>query len=194
MKKKPYVAHKLGSPAPQVRSFAPIGDVDATVLILGSMPGTASLAAAQYYAHPRNAFWSIMAALYSFDPHLPYAERIAALRRARIAVWDVIATCTRRGSLDTDIAAADLEPNDFVSFFAVHPRILQVCFNGAKAESCFRRLVAANLPTTPLRYTRLPSTSPAHASLSTANKIRAWRCGLSDQVMAGDRAPLIRDD
>lgn len=158
-----------------VYSFPPIAARDATVLILGSMPGKASLLANQYYAHPRNAFWPIMGELYGAGPDAPYARRVQVLKRAGVAVWDVLASCARAGSLDSDIDEDSIVPNDFVSFFRTHRRIDSVYFNGAKAEASFRRHVLPGLATTRLRMRRLPSTSPANASWSHARKLQAWR-------------------
>lgn len=157
------------------RSFPPIAAPDARVLILGSMPGQASLAAGEYYAHPRNAFWPIMAALLGFAPDSPYAERTAALKSAGIALWDVLASCERPGSLDSAIDRESLAINDFVGFFRSHPEIRHVFFNGGTAESIFRKHVpgAANLFA--LTLARLPSTSPAHAGLSRGAKLDQWR-------------------
>lgn len=158
-----------------VRSFPPIDNRAARVLVLGSMPGTASLAAGEYYAHPRNLFWPIMGALVGADPALPYAERVARLAAAGIALWDVLESCVRPGSLDSAIDDASAEPNDFATFFAQHPRIGHVFFNGAKAEQVFRRRVLGQVPLPPLQLQRLPSTSPAHAGRTLAQKLDAWR-------------------
>src|SRR5690606_33770370 len=95
-----------------IYSFPPIARSDATRLILGSMPGKLSLARSEYYAHPRNVFWSIMAALAGFDASAPYESRCQALRETRIAVWDVLAACIRESSLDADIVSASISPND----------------------------------------------------------------------------------
>jgi hypoxanthine-DNA glycosylase len=157
----------------RVRSFPPVARRDAEVLILGSMPGAASLAANQYYAHPRNAFWRIMGSVLGFDPAAPYAVRVNALKTARIALWDVLRSCVRPGSLDAMIA--DEEPNDFAAFFRAHRRIARVYFNGAKAEASFRRHVLPALDARGIAFARLPSTSPAHAALSLARKTAAWR-------------------
>nr|HRM71210.1 DNA-deoxyinosine glycosylase [Thauera phenylacetica] len=131
--------------APLVRSFAPQFRADARVLVLGSMPGTASLAAAQYYAHPRNAFWPIMGALFGAGPELPYAQRLERLASAGVALWDVIGRCERAGSLDSAIAPASIEANDFAGLFAACPGIDHVFFNGAAAEAAFRRHVRSRV-------------------------------------------------
>ncbi|MDQ8023894.1 MAG: DNA-deoxyinosine glycosylase [Moraxellaceae bacterium] len=155
-------------------AFPPIARADARLLILGSMPGEASLDAAQYYAHPRNAFWPIMGELCGASPALPYAERIARLQAAGIAVWDVLAQCERLGSLDTAIAADTAQPNDFAAFFATHPAISHVFFNGSFAETCFRRRIWTAALKPGLVMQRLPSTSPAHAGRSLAQKQTVW--------------------
>ena len=155
-----------------VHSFPPLADRDADVLILGSMPGEASLKAQQYYAHPHNAFWRIMGALLGFDPTLPYEQRIARLSGAHIALWDVLQSCSRDGSLDTTIIATSETANDLVGFLAMHPGIQRIFFNGAKAEASFKRHM---FKPPKLTYQRLPSTSPAHASLSFTQKLEAWR-------------------
>ena len=160
---------------PYVHSFPPIAAPDATLLILGSMPGRASLLANQYYAHPRNAFWPIMGQLFGAGPDLPYMRRVRALKAAGVALWDVLASCTRLSSLDSDIDEDSIVPNDFVSFLGAHPRIRLVFFNGAKAEASFRRHVLHGLDVRTLHFERLPSTSPANASWSPARKLKAWR-------------------
>ena len=158
-----------------VRSFAPIAAADATRLILGSMPGVASLRAGQYYAHPRNQFWRIVAELLGIDPGMPYSGRIGALASSGIALWDVLESCSRAGSLDAAIERGSVVPNDFAAFFARHPRVRRVFFNGSTAEQCYRRWVLPLLPAGTLTYLRLPSTSPAHAAMSFEEKLAAWR-------------------
>ena len=156
-------------------SFSPYARADALVLILGSIPGKASLEAEEYYANPRNAFWPVMEALFGISRHLPYEERLAALARRRVALWDVLASCVRPGSLDSDIVEDTVVPNDLPSFLRSHPMITAVFFNGAKAEQAWRRHIAPALPQAGLRLVRLPSTSPANARLGLEEKIEAWR-------------------
>lgn len=158
-------------------SFPPVAEPTATALILGSMPGNASLNANEYYAHPRNLFWRILGELIGAGPDLPYPARLQKLTDAGIALWDVLQSCEREGSLDGDIAPTSITPNDFATFFAGHPRIDRVFFNGAMAEKSFRRHVQRQLPpgTYPLRLIRLPSTSPANASFSYARRLADWR-------------------
>jgi len=119
-------------------AFPPVADSKARVLILGSMPGEASLAARQYYAFPRNHFWSIMGELVGASPALPYAQRLAALCRAGIALWDVLERCEREGSLDTAINEETLIANDFASFLRRHKRIEHIFFNGKSVARLFR--------------------------------------------------------
>ena len=161
----------------RVRSFPPIEDVRARVLVLGSMPGAASLAAGQYYAHPQNLFWRIMTDLLGAKPGLSYAGRTRLLKANGIALWDVLESCVREGSLDSAIQEATIVANDFASFYRRHPRVERVFFNGAKAESAYRRYVLAAVGDTggPREYVRLPSTSPAHAALSFEKKRGAWK-------------------
>lgn len=158
-----------------VCSFPPAFRTDARVLILGSMPGEASLAAGRYYAHPRNAFWPIMGALFGAGAELPYDQRLARLNAAGVALWDVIARCRRPGSLDSAIARDSVEPNDFPMLFAACPQITHVFFNGTAAETAFRRHARLPAGSRPLSFTRLPSTSPAHAACDLTAKLAAWQ-------------------
>ncbi len=157
-----------------IHSFAPIADINAKILILGSMPGQASLSANQYYAHKHNAFWRIMATLLQFDPGAPYTEKTKALQSAQIALWDVLQSCKRKGSLDSMIETNTQIPNDFQSFFRTHNKITHVFFNGGKAEACFKRFVLKEIDSTLIQLFRLPSTSPAHATLSVTHKQAIW--------------------
>lgn len=157
---------------PRLHSFPPVSSTDARVLILGSMPGKKSLQQNQYYAHPSNAFWKIMGELVGAHPQLPYPQRLDILKQSGIALWDVLASCERASSLDAHIR--NESANDFASFFAQHPHIKQVFFNGSKAEQCFRKFVLGKQVLPALEYCRLPSTSPAHAGMCYADKLEAW--------------------
>lgn len=164
---------------PLIQSFPPSASVTANILILGSMPGKESLRAGQYYAHPRNAFWTIMGELVGADPTLPYETRTQILKSAGIALWDVLASCRRHSSMDADIDADSISPNDLASFLLQHPYITHIFFNGSMAEQCFRKhvqpLLEPLLEQRPLHFQRLPSTSPAHASMSYRQKLKAWK-------------------
>ncbi|HMK90650.1 MAG TPA: DNA-deoxyinosine glycosylase [Methylocystis sp.] len=159
-------------------SFPPVARADARLLILGSLPGQASLAAQQYYAQPQNAFWPLMGALFGAGRDLPYPERLRILRERGVALWDVCESARRPGSLDSRIEPASVVANDFASLFARCPNIERVCFNGATAARLFARLVAPTLPQG-LATIRLPSTSPAHAGRNFAQKREAWTAALA---------------
>jgi TDG/mug DNA glycosylase family protein len=165
-----------------VASFAPVSNISATTLVLGSMPGVASIEANQYYAHPRNAFWRIMGELLEFSPDAPYADRLHALETAGIALWDVLRSCHRAGSLDTSIKRDSIEVNDFRRFYSRHPNIRLVCFNGSMAERIYLRHVLPTVENMRLSYLRLPSTSPAHAALSLSQKAEIWRAAINAAI------------
>ncbi|SNY59770.1 G/U mismatch-specific uracil-DNA glycosylase [Arsukibacterium tuosuense] len=159
---------------PLLSGLAAVAQPDARLLILGSMPGAKSLQQQQYYAHPRNAFWPIMASILNFDPTLSYPGRLQALMAKQVALWDVIGYCQRQGSLDSAISAE--QPNDFTRFMQQHNKITAIAFNGGKAWQSFRRQVIGkqHLPDG-LQLLQLPSTSPAHASLRFADKLQHWQ-------------------
>jgi len=153
----------------RLAGLAPVVRRDARLLILGSFPGEASLAAGQYYAHPRNQFWPILGRLLD-EPlaELGYAARLACVRAHRIAIWDVVGYCRRSGSLDS--AIRDPQANDFDALLRRAPGLGAVAFNGATAARFEPWFAQRGLAT----Y-RLPSTSPAHASLDLASKLDRWR-------------------
>ena len=156
--------------------FPPIAAPDARVLILGSLPGRRSLEAAQYYAHRQNAFWRIMAGLFGITGD--YESRCEQLTQHGIALWDVLASSVRPGSMDADLRLEDSQPNDFREFLLQHPEIARICFNGRKAEEIFRRFVLPGLSTAVPKLVSLPSTSPAFAAMAFDQKRDAWSYGL----------------
>ena len=154
----------------QIMAFPPIIQGNSRVLILGSMPGVQSLEAQQYYAHPQNQFWKIIEGL--FDRPLPpdYDSRTIFLLERHIALWDVIHSCYREGSLDSAIRQETA--HDFETFFHMYPGILFVAFNGTKAQDTFRKQVGFHFPG--ITFHRLPSTSPAH-TMKLAEKLAEWQ-------------------
>jgi hypoxanthine-DNA glycosylase len=162
------------------KGFPPVAGANSQVLILGSLPGQVSLARVQYYAQPRNAFWSIMGRLLGAAPELPYEERLARLVARGVALWDVCAEGRRPGSLDQKIDQASVAPNDFAAFLSAHPRIGLIAFNGATAAALFRRKVAPTLPAPMPPTILLPSTSPAHAAMPFERKLEIWREALRE--------------
>jgi TDG/mug DNA glycosylase family protein len=158
------------------RGFPAVAKADATVLILGSLPGRKSLQFQQYYAHPQNAFWRIVETLFGAASSLPYKHRLKILTAHKIALWDVLAAAERPGSLDSSIVSHSAVPNDFAEFFRAHPRIRRVYFNGQKAQGLFQRYVlpALGAESAGIRFECLPSTSPAHAGMTFAKKLDRW--------------------
>jgi TDG/mug DNA glycosylase family protein len=161
----------------EIEGFAPIVSKNAQVLILGSMPSEASLLKQQYYGHPNNAFWPIMGALFGAFPELCYERRKTILMENGIAVWDVLQGCHRHGSLDSNIKLSSIRTNDFAGFLGEYRLIRRVFFNGGMAEKVYKKHILPGLDQrfAYLDYQRLPSTSPAHASLNLAQKIEAWK-------------------
>lgn len=158
-----------------VCSFPPVARSDAKVLILGSMPGKVSLARQQYYAHPQNLFWRFMGQLFSAGPELAYERRLQILQENGVALWDVLKECYRESALDSDIVEASIIANDFDGFLSQHQEISRIYFNGGKAEQAFKRYVLPGLAHNGLELVRLPSTSPANASIPIQNKLEVWR-------------------
>ena len=156
--------------------FAPIEASDARILVLGSLPGRRSIDEQQYYAHPQNAFWPIMKTL--FDVKGDYEQRCEQLRERGIAVWDVLASSVRPGSMDASIDIGSALANDFPTFFAAHAQLRLVLFNGRKAEQLFYRFVDSCAHGNGIEFRALPSTSPAYAAMPFSGKVAAWREGL----------------
>ncbi len=170
-------------------SFPPSVEHGAKVLLLGSMPGEESLRRGQYYAHPRNAFWKIMGILFSFDPALPYPERLAVLRERRIALWDTLRSCRRTGSLDAEIR--DPVPNDIPGLLREHPTIRHIFCNGTASYDFLRRCLPEVFHG-PVPVTKLPSTSPAAALYSFERKLAAYRVIAETLAEEKDATPKKR--
>lgn len=163
----------------QSEGFSPVARSDARVLVLGSLPGARSIAEQQYYAHPQNAFWPIMRELFGIEGN--YALRCDQLCEHRIAVWDVLRSSVRPGSMDADIQLAGAVANDFRSFFIEHADIRLIAFNGKKAGQLFTRFVGADDVADDIVRLGLPSTSPAYASMPFSGKLAAWRAALENK-------------
>jgi double-stranded uracil-DNA glycosylase len=180
----------------RVQSFGAVADQRSRVLILGSMPGVVSLAAHEYYAHPHNQFWPIMGRLCGARQALPYEERLRRLTSAGFALWDVLHSCVRPGSLDASIESDGIIANDLPGLLRAHPAIGRVCCNGGTAYTMLRRHFGRRLPREfpHLEVLRLPSTSPAAASWSPERKLAAWRAALGDRGARLKRNPHDRAD
>lgn len=158
-------------PPERKKSFPPVVDRNTRILILGSLPGDASLAATQYYAHPRNAFWRLLEAVLDTPlVALPYAERLTALQQRGVGLWDAVAQAQRRGSLDA--AILNPETNDLLALLQTLPALRAVAFNGGTAAKLGSRLLVPVADR--IELIALPSSSPAHATRSFAEKALAW--------------------
>ena len=156
----------------------PVISAGTRLLVLGSFPGAASLAARQYYGHPRNHFWPILSALWGTDLiGLPYAERLRAMLAHGVGLWDVYARCRRPGSLDS--AIRDAEINDFHSLAQRAPQLAGIAHNGGESARRVRHTRPLGLA-----VARLPSTSPANASWSFERKLAAWRAVFTEHRVA----------
>jgi hypoxanthine-DNA glycosylase len=152
----------------RVRGFAPVIDGEVRLLVLGSFPSAASLAAHQYYGHPRNQFWRILGEILREPlPSLPYPDRLQCVLAHHVGIWDVYGACRRSGSLDAQIHAP--LANDLARLPGLAPQLRAVAFNG-QAAGRFRPLIEG------LGYTGavLPSTSPAHAARGFEEKLALW--------------------
>ena len=159
-------------------SFSPVvsSHVDylPKVMILGSSPGVISLEQQRYYAHPRNSFWWIMAQLFSFDFAGDYQYRLDKLSQSGVFLWDVLKRCERQGSLDVNILRQSEEVNDLESAVKKHATISMICFNGKAAHAIFKRHFNAS-DFDHIEFHVLPSTSPAHASMTREEKLQHWQ-------------------
>ena len=147
-------------------------------LVLGSLPGKLSLQQKEYYANPRNAFWRIMASLYSFDPNLPYLDRLNLLKQQHVGLWDTISEARRPGSLDSSIDSKTIRVNQLHQLICEHSSLSQIIFNGQTSAKVFRQQVVPLIPQPRLQRLQLvtcPSTSPAFASMSFEEKLDRWQ-------------------
>jgi double-stranded uracil-DNA glycosylase len=158
-----------------LHSFEPLIGRHPKVLILGSMPGVKSLQDQQYYAHPRNTFWPIMGELFSIEWSDNYVQRVEQIKQLPVIIWDVLKSCRREGSLDSNIHSDQLRANAIPQLLLENPAVALIAFNGATSEKMFKQHVSSQI-SNPERYTllRLPSTSPAHASKSFEQKMTEW--------------------
>jgi double-stranded uracil-DNA glycosylase len=156
--------------------FGPVSDARARLLILGSLPGRRSIADAEYYAQPRNAFWRIIGELAGAGPDLDYRQRLERMKAAGIALWDVLAAGERPGSLDSAIVRTSIVVNDIGDFLRQHPDVRLICCNGRTASQLYDRHVLPMLSAELQQIARvtLPSTSPANASVPYADKLLRW--------------------
>ncbi|MEI6207033.1 MAG: DNA-deoxyinosine glycosylase [Desulfuromonadales bacterium] len=153
--------------------FDPIVGKTAKILILGSFPGEESLKQKQYYAHPRNVFWDMIAAICDTGKIDDYEQRCDIARREGIAIWDVLKSCEREGSLDGRIRRGSIVINDYSRFFSEYS-VNAIFFNGQKAAMLFQQHVAPSILPYQPQLVILPSTSPAHAALSKQQKLERW--------------------
>lgn len=166
------------SGAPRLAGLPPVLARHARCLVLGSFPGVASLAAQQYYGHPRNHFWPLLSAIWQLDlVAMSYRQRLAEVRRRGLGIWDAYASCRRAGSLDADIEAAEL--NDFARLLERAPHLRLALHNGGESARVARALQSLGLATR-----RLPSSSPANASWTFERKLAAWRAAFEEGGVA----------
>ncbi len=156
------------------QGFPPIIDATSQVLILGTMPSVESLRRQEYYGHPRNQFWRILANIFHMPLAETYSERVTFLLQKQLAVWDVLQYCERQGSLDQAIRKA--VPNDFRGLFKTYGNLGVVVFNGRKARDLFEHAVLKQqgLDESELPRLLMPSTSPT-ATLPISTKVERWR-------------------
>jgi len=161
---------------PLVHSFEPIVGRNPRIVILGSMPGVVSLQAVQYYANPRNAFWAIIAELFGIDIDGSYQSRVEQISQLPLILWDTLKACHREGSLDSKILKQQIEANNIAGLVEQYSALRAIAFNGAASEKYFNQLEKHRLPAShQLELIKLPSTSPANASMNFDQKLIVWR-------------------
>jgi len=155
------------------------------VLVLGSIPGVASLDAVQYYAHPRNAFWRIMADYFNFDVEESYDLRISHIVEQGVALWDVLRQCERNGSLDSAIKNETIVPNELEAWLSHEPSVRAILLNGGKAAQVFKKHFPQLMQREDLNVVALPSTSPAYAAMHFDEKKHQWHQVLRESLLQG---------
>lgn len=154
----------------RISSFPPVIDEDSKILILGSVPGVKSLEMQQYYAHPQNKFWTIIFEIFGEEFTSDYLKRLEVLKKNKIALWDVIDSCERKGSLDS--AIINEEANEIKKLLLLHPNIRAIFCNGQKSYKNLQKILGKDFD---LPIIVLPSTSPANAGIKYADKVLSWR-------------------
>lgn len=160
----------------RVHSIEPIIGLNPRILILGSMPGIISINAAQYYANPRNLFWTVLADLFGIDIDCAYDSKVEQIQQLPMILWDTLKACHREGSLDSRILNTDIEANDIKALLSRYPTVQAIAFNGGASAKYFDRLVKPQLPTDmSVELLKMPSTSPANAGMKREKKLELWR-------------------
>jgi TDG/mug DNA glycosylase family protein len=165
-----------------IQSFNAMMGSTPKILVLGSLPGIASLNAQQYYAHPRNAFWMIMSRYFGFDERAPYTQRLECLLSSHVALWDVLGQAERQGSLDSAIISASQIVNPIDEFARANPSLTAVFLNGGKAATSFKKTFSSSNAFDGLGIVALPSTSPAYAAMKPEVKKQHWHQALSEYL------------
>ena len=160
----------------RVHSIEPIIGRNPRIMILGSMPGIISINAAQYYANPRNLFWTVLADLFGIDIDVSYESKVQQMRELPVILWDTLKTCRREGSLDSKILNTDIEANDISALLKQFPTVQAIAFNGGASAKYFDRLVKPQLAKDlDIELLKMPSTSPANAAMKREHKLELWR-------------------
>jgi TDG/mug DNA glycosylase family protein len=160
----------------RVHSIEPIIGHNPRIMILGSMPGIISINASQYYANPRNLFWTVLADLFGIDIDCSYEYRVQQMLELPIILWDTLKSCHREGSLDSKILNTNIEANDIAALLKQFPTLQAIAFNGGASEKYFDRLVKPQLANDlDIELLKMPSTSPANAGMKREQKLKIWR-------------------
>lgn len=157
-----------------IQSFEPVSGLNPKLLVLGSIPGIASLNAHQYYAHPRNAFWPIMCRYFRVELSLKYEDRVRVLTDCGVGLWDVLQQCERKGSLDSRIATHSIVPNPIDHWLETQPTVTDIILNGGKAAQVFKKHFKSARFLGRVAVHQCPSTSPAYAAMSQDEKFDRW--------------------